>query len=139
MGRTKRVFHWVAEPRVQRVAFFVVYLLHVVAGLAIIVGQPPSVANEIGHGLTTAWGMFLVFGGIVGAIAVLPGWNFVERIGITSVFIGVSLCSVVIASTPWSHLGVQIATWALVTGWAVIFALRAYEIRYYIVAPRIRG
>lgn len=134
----RRLWHWIAEPRVQRAAYFVIYLMHVLSGAAIILGQPDPVAHAIGAPLTAAWGMFLAGGGLIGAIAVLPGWNFVERIGIVAVLFGVALCSVVILGTPGLTPGTALAFWALVAAWVVVFLLRAYEIRMYSIAPSIR-
>lgn len=139
MRGISQLFHWIAEPRVQRVAYFIIYLMHVLSGGAIILGQPDIVAHAIGQPLTVAWGLFLAGGGTVGAVSVLPGWNFVERIGIVAVLFGVALCSIVVFWVPGLSVGTAIAFWALIAAWLVVFLLRAYEIRMYSVAPSVRG
>lgn len=137
--RLAHIFRWIAEPRVQRTSFFVIYLMHIVAGFGILIGRPDAIEGILGGGLTAAWAGFLIFGGGAGAAAVLPGWNYIERIGILSVLVGVALCSIVIAWAPWSDAGVQVSVWALVTAWVSVFLYRTYEIRLYLIAPHVRG
>lgn len=127
------VWHRVAQPRITRAAFFAIYLLHVLAGLAILLAEPGTVTAILGQPLTLIWASFLALGGLVGAVSVLPGWNYIERIGITSLSIGIALLSVVIiagAKTSYS-----VALFALVFGWIIVFGLRAWDIRDYLVAP----
>lgn len=129
------IFRWVAEPRVQRVSFFVIYVMHIVSGIGVLIGQPPAIENVLGGSLSAILAGFMMLGGTVGAVSVLPGWNYIERVGILSVLVGVALCSIVIAWSPWANPGVQLAVWALVTAWIVVFLYRTYEIRLYLIAP----
>lgn len=126
----------IAEPRVQRVAFLSVYLLHIVAGLALIVVQPVAARYAFGTIVTYTWGAFFILGGLIGALGVLPGWNFIERVGLLSLMFGVGLSSLFIAANPWSPVGIEVVIWSLVTGWLVMFLYRLWEIRGYSIAPK---
>lgn len=129
------IWRLIAEPRVQRTALFTVYGLHVLAGAALAVGRWPLVENTFGDILTFAWSGFLGVGGIFAMIGVLPGWNYIERVGLTSMLFGIGLCMVFLAANPLPAT-IAVTIWALVAAWAVIFAYRVWEIRGYLVAPR---
>lgn len=126
----------IAEPRVQRVTFLVVYLLHIVAGMALAIVQPAAARYEFGSLVTYVWGGFFVLGGVLGALAVLPGWNFLERVGLLSLMFAIALTSLFIAVNPWSPVGIEVIIWALITGWIVVFLYRLWEIRGYLTAPK---
>lgn len=135
MNWIKRFWWRVAEPRVQRAAFLILYLFHITAGGAVIIGQPTDIAGLSGE-QTIIWGMFLIMGGALGAVSVLPGWNFLERVGVAAVLVGIAIYSVALATTPATNPPIRVAFWCFVTGWLVVFALRLWEIRRYLIAPR---
>jgi hypothetical membrane protein len=126
----------IAEPRVQRVAYFVIYLLQFTAGAALGFVQPRAAEYEFGALITSVWAGFFMLGGLLGAVGVFPGWNFVERVGILSLMIAIGLCTVFIAYNPWSPGGLEVIIWALVAGWAVVLLYRLWEIRDYAIAPK---
>lgn len=134
MRRLHALWRRVAEPRVQRATFFVLYLLHAGAGLGLLFAEPYPVIAVLGQWPTFVWGILLVVGGGVGAVAVLPGWNFLERVGIGAVIVGIIMASLlIVALVPPG--GAAFAIWMLVTAWIVVFAYRAWEVRLYLVAP----
>lgn len=126
----------IAEPRVQRVAYFVIYGLQVMAGVSLALVQPRAAEYEFGSLVTMAWALFFILGGGLGMIGVFPGWNFVERVGILSLMVAVALCSLFIAYNPWSPTGLELVIWALVSGWVVVLLYRLWEIRDYAIAPK---
>lgn len=130
------VWKSIAEPRVQRVAFLIVYLLHIVAGIALAAVQPRAVDYEYGMLVTNAWASFFIIGGALGAISVIPGWNFVERVALLALMFSIGLTSLFIAANPWSPAGIEVIIWALITGWLVMFLYRLWEIRVYAIAPK---
>lgn len=134
VGRSRALWMKIAEPRVQRITFFILYLLHAAAGLALLFAEPVPVQYVFGQWPAVVWGVLLVVGGGVGAVAVLPGWNFLERVGIAAIVIGIAMASLLIlALVPPG--GVAFALWLLVSAWIVVFAYRAWEVRLYLVAP----
>lgn len=128
-----RLWHRVAEPRVQRLAYFFIYLFHIIAGVGVLTSLPTSVTIVLGQWPTVIWGGLLVVGGVFGAVAVLPGWNFVERIALIAAVAGISMASLLLLAQPPS--GATLTLWALITGWLVVFVHRAWEIRIYSIAP----
>lgn len=131
-----RLWGRIAQPRVQRVSYFVVYVLHVVAGFGIAIAQPRAVHYTMGDLVAYVWAGFLILGGAVAAISVLPGWNYVERLGLLSLMFGIGLTSIFIVANPWQPPGLDVIVWALVTGWVVMFLYRLWETRLYDIAPK---
>jgi hypothetical protein len=131
----RKLWGSIAQPRVQRVGFFVLYGFHLVAGSAVVIGEP-----NLFHGIsglqTLVWGGFLVLGGLLGMLAVLPGWNYIERVGILSIMVGIAIYSVLLAFSPTDDVPLRIAFWCFVSAWIVVFVLRTWEIRLYLIAPR---
>lgn len=131
----RRMFRWVAEPRVLRTTFFVLYLFHAAAGLSILLAEPSTATHVLGPVPAAVWGGLLLFGGGIGAVAVLPGWNFLERVGIVAIIAGIAMASLLIIAIPAMSAGV-FSLWLLITAWIVVFAHRLWEIRLYLVAPK---
>jgi hypothetical protein len=134
MKLLRLVWRKVAEPRVHRTGFFVIYLLHTLGGLAILSTVLGDYRLVLGEVITTVWSGFLVLGGVTGAASVLSGRNYIERVGILSLFVGFVLAVIVLSATPPSPGG--LALWCILVGWLVVFALRIWEIRLYLVAPK---
>lgn len=132
------MFRWIPTPKAQRGAFFIIYLFHLVAGVAMLFAPPEAFTHVLGYGLSLTWAGFLVFGGALGAIVVLPGWNFLERIAILAVVVGISICSVVVLFTQTNSITSRVTVWSFITAWIVVFLLRAWEIRLYSTAPKSR-
>lgn len=132
-GHANRFWSRIAQPRVTRAGFFVIYILHTIGGLGILVAQPMIVTNVIGHFLTMVWAAFLTLGGMVGVFAILPGWNYLERIGLTALAFGILILSAVVIAL--SQSAYSLALFALVSGWLIVFALRAWDIRGPSVMP----
>ena len=126
----------IAEPRVQRVTYLVIYVLQMVAGIALAAVQPRASDYEFGVLVTYAWAGFFIIGGLFGALAVLPGWNYVERVGILALMFAIALCSLFITVNPWSPGGLEVVIWALITGWLAVLLYRLWEIRGYAIAPQ---
>src|SRR5690606_41681895 len=76
------IFMKVAEPRVQRVLQFWVYLFLCVVGIGIVTNLPSSLQNILGLLVAYSFGGFMILGGLFGMIAVLPGIYWLERVSI---------------------------------------------------------
>lgn len=133
MNWLTRFWHRIAQPRVQRIAYFILYLFHAVAGFAMMIGQAQFAGLDVLQ--TMLWGGFLALGGVFGAVSVLPGWNLFERVGIVGVVTGIAIYSVALALGPAENVPIRIALWCIVSAWLVVFAFRAWEIRRYLIAP----
>lgn len=87
----------------------------------------------IGQTLITVFGAFILLGGILGALAVLPGIWWLERAGILALGTGLAMYSVVAVTLGISPIG-------FLTGLAFIgtFVQRWMEIRKFQLAPNRR-
>lgn len=129
------IWEKIAVPRVQRIAYTTVYMLHIVAGVALAIVQPAKGTHPYGDIVAYSWAAFFILGGIVASLGILPGWNYIERLGVLSLMFGVGVTIVAIAANSWHPIGIEVVIWSLIAGWLVIFVHRLWEIRGYLIAP----
>lgn len=127
------VFLKIAEPRVVRVIQFFIYTLLAIAGGYVLGNPPPQFQSVIGAGFVDVFGGFLCTGGIIGALAVLPGVWWLERIGVIALWTGLAIFAVIAVSLKVSPVGFVIS---IALGLSLV--LRWRDIRLYQVAPRAR-
>jgi hypothetical protein len=132
-----RPFVWafskIAEPRIVRVIQFFVYALLAFAGGYVVGNPPPAFQSVVGVFFVSIFGGFLLTGGFVGALAVLPGVWWLERIGVIAIWTGLAIFAVIAVSLRVSPVGFVVAI-AL----SLSLVLRWREIRLYQLAPRAR-
>jgi len=126
----------IADPRVQRVAFFIAYLAVAQSGVNALIRPPSSIEGELGTVLTLIWALFLTFGGVVGAGTVLQGWNYLERLGVGALIVGAVMYGGIVLSLHFIQDGQRLTQWGFVTFCAVILIWRLWDIRGYAIAPR---
>ena len=85
----------IAEPRSESVGYFVVYALMATGGLLVLIEHPMLFVDVLGFNQTSWFGGFVLFGGMAGAVAALPGWYWLERVGLYSIATGLALYGVV--------------------------------------------
>ena len=85
----------IAEPRSESVGYFIVYGLMAAAGALVLIEHPMLFVDVLGFNQTSWFGGFVLFGGMAGAVAVLPGWYWLERVGIYSIATGLALYGLV--------------------------------------------
>jgi hypothetical protein len=129
------IYRWfllIAEPRVQRLVQFVVYLLLGCGGFLIIATPPSKFQNVLGFGLVLAFGIFVLVGAIFGAIGVLPGIRWLERAGILALFVGLAIFMVLVIAlhgTPISFIFGAVL--------ALMFVVRFLQIRKFALTPKL--
>lgn len=126
--------HWlymkIAEPRVVRLLHFGIYLCMLISGI-ILVGRPPENYQDIiGLLLVYVLGGFLVLGGLLSAMAVLPGIWWLERVGIILLTTTMAIYVVIVVTLHGSAIGV-----AVPVAFIFAFILRWIDIRRYQLAP----
>jgi len=121
----------IAEPRVIRIMQFGVYLCMIVSGFGVISKPPTSFENVLGLSLVYVFGGFVFIGALFGAVAVLPGIWWLERVGIIALTTAMSMYSVVIITLGTSPIGI-----AICIAFALTFAQRWMEIRRFQLAPK---
>jgi hypothetical protein len=124
------LFMKVEEPRVLRVAQFSLYLTLTFLGGVFLSDPPRSYEGVLGVVLAWVFGVSITAGGLFGALAVLPGWWWLERLGIISLWTGLGMYIVVAASLQASSVGLGVAV-AL----AIAMLIRWLTVREYQVAP----
>jgi len=124
------LFSRIAEPRVPRLIQFGIYLCLGWAGHLVLLNPPASFTAELG-GYVIVFAWFLTLGAAAGAVAVLPGTWWLERMAVISIWVALGLFTLIAIGIGNSPIGAAIAialAGALIQRWR--------EIRQYHVAPR---
>lgn len=126
-----RYFMLIAEPRVLRIIQCAIYICMMFAGVRVLANPPPQFQGVLGIALSLMFGGFLFLGSIFGAIAVLPGIWWLERVGIIALWTGLGIYAVVIVSLGSSPVGITVAI-----AFGLCFLQRWREIKGAQLAPR---
>ena len=90
--RAGSLWESITEPRHLKIAYLVIYLITIAVGVVTLVKPPQSIEGPLGTATTMLWAGLFILGGLVGAVTVLPGWWWVERLlGIAPIFIGLAI------------------------------------------------
>lgn len=127
-----RSFLLITEPRVQRLLYLAVYVGLVIGGYLLVTIPPEKFQDILGFWLVLAFGLFVMVGGVLCAIAVLPGINWLERAGILSLIVGLFIFMVLV-------IALRASTISFVFGavLALLFTIRYLEIRSTALAPKL--
>lgn len=132
-----RLWYRIRQPRVERAAYLLVYTVLAIGGSSVLNDPPRSIEGELGAALTFTWGGFLLVGGVAGAAAVMPGWWFLEKMGVASLATGLALYA---STVGWLHFsegsGNRLPQLCVVSAPAILLALRAWKIRGLDYEPR---
>jgi hypothetical protein len=125
------LFLLIAEPRVVRIIQLCIYLSLIGAGYLVLSSPSPGIEGVLTRTLVVVFGGFLSLGGLLGAVAVLPGIWWLERTGVIAAITALLMYMVVVISLGTSTMGFLVSL-------ALIGSLikRWIEIRRYQLAPR---
>ena len=126
-----RAYLLVAEPRIVRLILFAIYVVFLVAGFFVVTHPPESFVETLTEKLVLMLGGFLVLGGALATIAVLPGLWWLERCGLLSLGTGMLMYIVIIVGIKGSPLGICVSI-----AFVLFFILRYMETRPFKLAPR---
>ena len=140
IGTVRRLWSSITEPRHMKVTYLVIYLLTVCIGVVTLLSPPQTIDGLVGPIITTIWASLFILGGLAGAIAVLPGWWWVERLlGIGPVMLGLTIYLTVVivlhvhsmdaGSSRLTQIGIIVLA-------STPFTIRALVIREYSYEPR---
>lgn len=136
----RRLWESITEPRHLKLAYLLIYLITIAIGIVTLVKPPQSIEGPLGTVTTMLWAGLFIFGGLVGAVTVLPGWWWVERLlGIAPIFIGLAiyLAVVIILHVRGLDLGASRLTQiGIILLASAPFTLRGLLIREYSYEPR---
>jgi hypothetical protein len=125
------IFLKIAEPRIIRLMQFGIYLCMIYAGFKILLEPPPQFNYVLGRVLAYMFGTFIFFGAVFGAIAVLPGIWWLERVGLIALATGMLIYVIVVVALGSSPLGIATAI-----AFGLTFLQRWMEIKGPDLAPR---
>jgi hypothetical protein len=127
----RKYFQLIAEPRVIRLVQFSIYVCMFIAGSNILLHPPKAFQFVLGLVLAYVFGAFITLGSLLGAISVLPGIWWLERVGIIALITGLGIYAIVIISLGSSPMGILVAIM-----FALTFVQRWLEIKGSQLAPR---
>lgn len=130
-SKLRSVFMMIAEPRVTRLLYFIIYMSLLVAGILIIVEPPSDFQDVIGSRLVDIFGGFIALGAIFCAFSVLPGIWWLERVGIFALVTGLGVYFLILVGLQSSPIGFSVSFAFLLT-----FVLRWLDIHGAQLAPR---
>lgn len=125
------LFFKIKEPRTIRLIQLGVYLCMIGAGHFIVTVLPDVYTDVIGNGLVVGFGGSILIGGVLGAIAVLPGIWWLERTAIIALWTGLGVFVVVQAA-----LGISIVGLLVAVALSLTLAQRWSDITEFDLAPR---
>lgn len=132
--RTRQAAVWlflkIEEPRVIRVVQFALYVALTVLGAAFLADPPHSYEGLLGDVLALVFGWCITGGGLLGALFVLPGVWWVERLGIIALWTGLGIYLVVAVTLASSTIAVAIAV-----AFVLALLIRWLTVREYQHAP----
>lgn len=138
--RVRRLWESITEPRHLKVAYFAIYLLTVGVGVVTATNPPQSIEGPLGPILTAIWSGLFTVGGAVGAITVLPGWWWVERLlGLAPILMGLAIYLSVAATLHWHNIDTgssRLTQIGIILLASAPFTLRGLLIRDYSYEPR---
>lgn len=135
------LWHRIHEPRVAKVIYLIGYVIAVAIGVVTLWRPPTSIETPLGPGLTAIWAVLILAGATASTVAVLPGWWWLERLGILSVAGGALIYFGVVLSLHFQGPpdSSRLTQAGVILGFAwLISANRLWEIRGYTFEPRGR-
>jgi hypothetical protein len=124
------VYEKIAEPRVVRLLYFGMFICMLVAGVVLLSMPPERYQDVVGLTLVYVLGTFLTAGGLLSAVAVLPGVWWLERVGIILLATGMAIYIVIVLTLAGSIIGVTVPL-----AFILAFGVRWIDIRKYQLAP----
>jgi len=121
----------IAEPRIIRLMQFGIYLCMFFAGSKLMIQPPSQFQSVLGLVLSYMFASFIFLGALFGAIAVLPGIWWLERVGLIALTTGMGIYVIVVVSLGSSALGIVTAL-----AFGLTFLQRYMEIKGPDLAPR---
>lgn len=105
----------IAEPRGIRLMQFAVYACLVFASVGVITDPPDTFQSVLGLKLVYVFGGFIFIGSVLGAISVLPGIWWLERVAIILIGTGMGMYLITISSLNASVVNLAVSTSLVIT------------------------
>ena len=126
----RRLWLMLHEPRIITAATGVMWAILIGIGTAALLAPPATISHQMGPTLTIVWAILLMVGGALGLVGCLPGWFWIERVGLILAGTGASMYLAVVLLLHYAEPGSR-----LVQAGFVILSLDFLVVRWL----RIRG
>lgn len=134
--------HWtvalwlrIQEPRIVSIVQTLIYALCFTGGLVTIIDPPRSIAGAFGSGVTFAWGMFAVIGGLMGMYSAPTGKWLIEKPAIIACATAFFLYAGLIISLQFTEAGNRVPQITFVLIGLLHFVNRYWRIKPYSYEP----
>lgn len=130
-------FGWVKEPRTLTYLSCLAYaLLAALTGLSALLVPPTSITHHLGPLVTTTWGGLILVGGVLAIAGCLPGWWWLERVGIVGISGGLVIYALVVISLNSTSSGNRLPQTGAILVCLVFMAIRWLRVRGAFADPR---
>lgn len=133
-----RLWTRIHEPRIVSVLRFFVYLVLLSGGLAAMVSPPASLEGEVGAVAMTVLATLLAFGGLLGAIAALPGTWWLERTALLAIICALLIYGLIVAVLHVQGPGNRLLQLSMIIAVILSQAIRWVRIRQRPYDPALR-
>lgn len=143
---TKALAFWrqFAEYRSVKITMMVYYVIALLGGVVTLAMPPSTISQILGEGssplvadfLNIAWGGFFLLGGLLGLIAVMPGWWWLEKLGIRCIWTSIAIYFLCVFPLHFLAEGNRLTQADVILMASGIFVLRYLMIRKYRYEPR---
>lgn len=125
----------VHEPRYLSVIYFGAYLVMAVAGTAVLLDPPRTIQAGLGASLVLVWSILLIFGGVLGALATLPGIWWLERPATIACMCAILVYGVAIFALPVTQYSSRVVSICFIIFALLAFAVRLVKIKHFAYDP----
>lgn len=126
----RRLWYLLHEPRIVTAWTGLTWVVLIGIGTSALLAPPATITHQMGPVLTVVWAVLLLVGGILGLTGCLPGWYWVERVGIILAGTGALMYLAVVLALHYAEPGSR-----LVQAGFIVFAVAYLGVRWL----RIRG
>ncbi len=134
--------HWaqavwarIQEPRIVSIVQTLIYVLCFVGGLVTIIDPPTSIRGAFGSGVTFAWGVFAIIGGLMGAYSAPTGKWLIEKPAIIACGTAITMYAGILVSLHITETGNRIPQLVFVLIGLLHFVNRYWRIKPYSYEP----
>lgn len=137
--RVLKLWNRIREPRVVSTLRFCMYLVMLLGAVTALISPPRSIEGAVGELAMTGLATLLAFGGVLGAIAALPGIWWLERTAILAITLALGIYGLVVVSMHLGGEGNRLLQLSIVVGLMLSQAIRWVRIRERPYDPELRA
>ena len=125
----RRLWLMLHEPRIITAATGVMWAILIGIGTAALLAPPATISHQMGPTLTTVWAILLMVGGALGLVGCLPGWFWIERVGLILTATGAAMYLAVVLMLHYAEPGSRLVQAGFVSLALVSLVVRWLRVR----------